>query len=112
MKVESKQTADQIFAVAKLLEQVYETYPSNNPNEKLVRSISFDLSDKFTSKQRTVYKSNSLFDVKKKYKIALKYHEAFTLHAIIQYFLPSIPKNEKAYNDLLQLSNKLHQQII
>lgn len=108
MKVETKLTADQIFAVAKLLEQVYETYPSANPDQKLTRSISFDLADKFTAKQRSVYKSNSLFDAKKRYKMTFKYHEAFTLYAIVQYFLPMIPKNEKAQNDLLMLSNKIH----
>lgn len=112
MNIEPKLTADQVFAVAKLLEQVYETYPSSNPDQKLVRSISFDLADKFTTKQRTVYKSNSLFDTKKKYKMTLKYHEAFTLYAIVQYFLPMIPKEEKAHNDLLKLSTYLHPKLI
>lgn len=112
MKIETKLTSDQIFAVAKLLEQVYDTYPEIKKQDKLVRSIAFDIADKFTTKQRTIYKSNTLFDQKKKYRVTLKFHEAVTLNVIIAYFLPSIPATEKAHNDLLMLRNKLDQQTI
>lgn len=112
MNLKLKLSSDQILATAKILEMVYESYPTTNPQEKLTKSISFDLSDKFTSKQRKICKSDDIFDSKKEFGIALKYHEAFTLYLVIQHFLPSVPKEEKRYFDLLNLSNYLHQKLI
>lgn len=112
MKIEIKFTADQVFATAKLLEQVYHAYPTQEATQKVHRSIAFDIADKFTTKQRKLYQSKHLFDDKKKHQITLKYHEANTLHTCIQYFLPFIPKAQKAHNDLLQISNTLHQKLV
>jgi hypothetical protein len=108
MKIELKLTADQIVAVAKLLEQVTESSLPSSTQDKVNKSISFDLSDKFASKKSSVKKSNSLFDFKKRHKMSLKYHEANTLFEVVNQFLPSIPKDIKAHNDLLQLINNLH----
>ncbi len=89
MKVELKLTADQVFAIAKLMEQVYESKPILT-NEKLMWSIAMDVADKFTKKQHLIYSNQSLFDNKKKHKISLKYHESFALHYAIEALLHSV----------------------
>jgi hypothetical protein len=113
MKIELKLTSDQIFAAANLLEQVNRISTPSTTQDKINKSISLDLSDKFTSKNKSLQKSNSLFDFKKKYKMALKYHEANTLFEVVNQFLPSVGfTNTKAANDLRMLINNLHPKLI
>lgn len=76
-------TADQIFAVAKLLQQVYELYPATTSEEKAIRSIAFDLEEKFTCKRKQLIKKNDLFEAGKIHKIKLKFHEELALQRII-----------------------------
>ncbi len=86
MNIELKLAPDQVFAVAKLLEQVYETNPTDI-NQKVMRSIAMDVADKYTKKQHAIYSKQSLFDAKKKHKMSLKFHEAFALHSVIELLL-------------------------
>jgi hypothetical protein len=83
MKIELKLTADQVFALAKLLEQVYDTKPTTSI-EKMIWSICMDIASKFTKKQLDLYSKQSLFDTKKKHNVSLKFHEAYSLHCAIE----------------------------
>lgn len=112
MKIELKLTSDQIFAAATLFENIYQAAMPNTIKDKVTRSISFEISDKLTSKKHSLYKSNNLFEVKKKHKITFKYHEANTLYEVIEYFLPEYSKEGKAHNDLFMLKNTIHQKLI
>ena len=89
MKIELKLTADQVFATAKLLEQVYYSEPADT-NQKLMRSIAIDVADKYISKQHALHSKQSLFDAKKKHKITLKFHEAYALHSVIETLIHTV----------------------
>lgn len=109
MKIEIQLTADQVFAVAKLLEQVYYSHPIDT-NQKIMRSIAIDVADKFTSKQITLYSNQNLFDSKKKHKMTLKFYEAFALHSVIELFLHTV--NDLLKTTILQkLLNDLNQKL-
>jgi NAD-dependent SIR2 family protein deacetylase len=103
-------TADQVFAVAKLLEQVYNLYPATTPEQKATRSIAFDLEEKFSSKRKQLIKNNNLFEVGKTHKMKLKYHEELALQKIITDLLDTI-NDIKPKNDLLIVRNYLHQKV-
>lgn len=108
MKVELNLTADQVFSVVKLLHQVYDLFPSVNSEQLSVRSIAYDLDDKFTKKRKELIKKSSLFDADKSYKMILKYHEALALRRIIGNLIETV--NEiKAKNDLRILYHFLQQ---
>lgn len=103
-------TADQIFSVAKLLEQVYNLYPATTAEQKSIRSIAFDLEEKFSTKRKQLIKSNNLFEVGKTQKLKLKYHEELALQKIITDLLETV-NDIKAKNDLLIVRNYLHQKL-
>lgn len=108
MKIELNITADQVFAVTKLLQQVYDLFPSVNCDQLSVRSIAFDLDDQFTAKRKALLKKNTLFDLDKKYKMSLKYHEAVALHRIIGNLIETV-NDIKQTNDLRMLYHFLMQ---
>lgn len=110
MKIELKPTSDQVFAIAKLLEQVYNLYPATTYDQKATRSIAFDLEEKFSTKRKEIIKKNSLFEVKKTYKITLKYHEALVLQRIIFDLLDTV-NSDKPKFDLKTIHDYLHQKI-
>lgn len=103
-------TADQVFAVAKLLEQVFNLYPATTPDQKAIRSIAFDLEEKFSSKRKQLIKSNNLFEVGKMHKLKLKYHEELALQNIITDLLETVI-DIKPKNDLLIVRDYLHQKL-
>jgi hypothetical protein len=108
MKIELNLTSDQVFAVAKLLQQVYDLFPSVHTEQLVVRSIAFDLDEKFTKKRKELIKKSSLFEANKIYKMGLKFHEADALRKIIGNLIESV--NEiKATNDLRMLYHFLQQ---
>lgn len=108
MKIELNLTSDQVFAVTKLLNQVYDLFPSVDCEQLSVRSIAFDLEEQFTTKRKALIKKNSLFDVAKKHKMSVKYHEAVALRKIIGNLIETV--NEiKAKNDLRILYHFLQQ---
>jgi hypothetical protein len=108
MKIKLNLTADQVFAVAKLLQQVYDLFPSVNCEQLSVRSIAFDLDEKFTAKRKALLKKNTLFDVGKEYELSLKYHEAVALRKIISNLIETV-NDVKSTNDLRMLHHFLHQ---
>jgi hypothetical protein len=110
MKIELKPTSDQVFAIAKLLEQVYNLYPATTYDQKATRSIAFDLEEKFSTKRKEIIKKNSLFEVKKTYKITLKYHEALALQRIIFDLLDTV-NSDKPKFDLKTIHDYLHQKL-
>jgi hypothetical protein len=109
MKIELNLTADQVFAVEKLLNQVYDLFPSVDCEQLAVRSIAFDLAEQFTAKRKALIKKNSLFDVNKKYKMSLKYHEAVALRKIIGNLIETV-NDIKSTNDLRMLYHFLHKE--
>jgi hypothetical protein len=103
-------TADQVFAVAKLLEQVYNLYPATTPEQKATRSIAFDLEEKFSSKRKQLIKNNNLFEVGKTYKMKLKYHEELALQRIIFDLLATV-NSDKPKFDLQTVHDFLHKKL-
>lgn len=107
---EIKYTSDQIFAVANLLQQVFNLYPATNCDQKATRSIAYDLEEKFTAKRKQLIKKRSLFEEGKTYKVSLKYHEELALQRII-YDLVSSVQEEKPRHDLQTIHNLLHKRL-
>lgn len=103
-------TADQVFAIAKLLEQVFNLYPATTQEQKSIRSIAFDLEEKFSDKRKKLIKTQTLFEQDKTHSIKLKYHEELALQTIISDLL-DIVDEIKAKNDLRIVSNYLHQKL-
>jgi hypothetical protein len=109
MKIELKLTADQVFATARLLEQIYESKPTDI-QQKLMRSIALDVADKYIKKQHSLYTKQNLFDAKKKHKITLKFHEAYALHSVIETLIYTV--NDIYCNSILKtLLGNLNQKL-
>lgn len=108
MKIDLNLTSDQVFAVQKLLQQVYDLFPSVDCDQLSVRSIAFDLDEIFTAKRKVLIKKNSIFDAGKKYKMSVKYHEAVVLRRIIGNLIETV-NDIKATNDLRILYHFLQQ---
>lgn len=109
MNIELKLTPDQVFAVAKLLEQVYDTNPIDI-NQKVMRSIAIEVADIYIKKQHSLYKKQTLFDAKKLHKITLKFHEAFALHSVLESLMYTV-QDIYCRTILHKLINTLHQKI-
>lgn len=83
MKVELNFSLDTLMAVNKQLQKMYELPVSTVKRENVYKSIGFDLADKFDKKCKTLIKKTSLFDQKKRFKMSLKFHEAWALQEIL-----------------------------
>lgn len=112
MNIQLQLKANAIVITNNYLETIFNesSIPIGEEN-KLVKSLCFDVSSKFSRKHKDLIKKSIVFDSKKKHKITLKYHEAFGLY----HFLIKISENET--NDYIKLITKklidnLHQQII
>jgi hypothetical protein len=103
-------TADQVFAIAKLLGLVFDMSKSVDQAQRALYSIALDLEVIFSNKRKVVKKSPSLFEMDKKYNVKLKYHEELSLCQIITSML-HIVSDVKAHNDLLIVRNYLHEKI-
>jgi hypothetical protein len=103
-------TADQVFAIAKVLDQVYNLFPATTQEQKSTRSIAFELEEKFSKKRKELIKSNNLFEQGKTHKIALKYHEDFALLKIISSLLDTV-NDLKLKNDLRLVLNYLDEKL-
>ncbi|EMY3483777.1 hypothetical protein FPG87_12495 [Flavobacterium psychrophilum] len=111
MKVNLKLTYDQISAVSKITHQVYDLKPTVNTNEKEMRSIAYDIADKFMNKYKSIIKKGDAFDKKKTYKMALKFNEAKGLYRIIFDLLGTV--NDVYYRAILdRLKNEIEPQIL
>jgi hypothetical protein len=109
--IKIKVSPDQIMAMEKMMNQL-EGYKPTTVEEKVIRSMLFDVADKIHTRYRKIIKSADLFNGKKPIGLELKFHETYALYSFTQFFLPKIPNQEKAYNDLLKLSNLLHPKLL
>lgn len=109
MEVKLKISADAVFAIDKLLQDVYSvaSFPQAQ-DAKLFLSISYDLSDKFNSKSRSIVKKQTLFNEKKKYSFSLKFHESFALEKIIYASLDNVT-NDHQRSILKPIADSLNQ---
>ncbi len=84
MKIELRMNSDSILAVNELLQHLYALEVSVDKQERVYKSIGYDLADKFDTKAKALKKKSTLFDLKKSYKISLKFHEAWALEVILR----------------------------
>lgn len=112
MKTTLKINADSIFALDKLLNNVYQVPGFGKTKEaKVLLSISYELSNKFNTKARNIVLKQNLFDSRKKYSIALKYHEAWALEQIIYKSLDNV-NNDYARSLLKNIADDLNQKTV
>lgn len=109
MKIELKLSPDQVFAVAHLSEQIYQSNPTD-VYQKIWRSIALDVADIYIKKQHHLYKKQTLFDAKKLHKISLKFHEAFALHIVLETLMHTV-QDIYCRTILQKLCDTLHQKI-
>lgn len=83
MKIDLKLSPDQINTVAIILQQVYNTRPTEK-QQKIMHSIAQDITDIFCKKNFAIRKKNNLFEAKQSHKIALKIHEVDVLQRILE----------------------------
>lgn len=107
MKIELKLTADEINYIESKTILTLSIAPIELPKDKRsAYSIMVDVADKFSSKAKSVNRSATVSDVKKKHKISLKWHEAETLE---QYIYAFSPYQDDDYNK--NLARKITAQI-
>ncbi len=112
MKIKTKINNDTLIALDKYLNQVYQILPVQGIGKVWI-SIGMDLADTFNKKVRTIQKQSSIFDVKKKHNISLKYHEAWALKELLITLLQYIKKENDLHYVLLQkLFSELDQKLI
>jgi hypothetical protein len=87
MKIDLKLTADEINYLERqtLLVQSIDTKQLPK-DKKTAYTIMLDVSDKLMAKAKQLNRKTDLFDLKKKHKITLKWHEAETLEEYIDVF--------------------------
>jgi len=103
-------SSDMIFAVEKLLHNVYNPVYTLSNNAKLLRSIGFELVNKFENLKDKLIKKVNLLDTKKKKKVKLKYYELFALHEIIKDLI-SLSQNGYDHHQLQTVLNLLNKKL-
>ena len=84
MKIEIHLNIDGLVAVNEALKELYEMEPPTDKRGRVYLSIGLELSDKFDSKVKSELKKGvNLFNSKKKFKVGLKYHEAWALEGCL-----------------------------
>jgi hypothetical protein len=87
MKIDLKLTADEINYLERQTLLVQSIDTKQLPKEKKTAySIMLDVSDMLMAKAKQLNRKTDLFDIKKKHKITLKWHEAETLEEYIDVF--------------------------
>lgn len=109
MTIKVKTNGDGIGAVNKVLEHILYTNTTEKQN-KLLKSLAFDISDKFTAAHKKAVKKSTLFDQKKTYAITLKFHEAYALEMIIAGYI-NLVDDQYSKLQLDKLKNYLNQQM-
>lgn len=111
MKVEIHLNIDSLVAVKESLNKLYEMEIPTDKRGRVYCSIGLELADKFESKVKTeIKKGISLFNTKKKYKIGLKYHEAWALEGCLIELIGSL--NNEYKKQLVQFTiNQLNQKL-
>lgn len=85
MKIKLKLNNDTLIACNNLLKQVYNSETPPTEAGKLIKSICFEVADKFDSKAKQLVKTANLFDKKNTNEITLKWYQAWgTLQALIR----------------------------
>lgn len=109
MKIKIELSSDQIMAVCKLLDLLEHLSPTVKPDDKLIRSIAFEVWDKFQTLKKKLVKRHNLFDSKPS-NVSFKYYEAYGLQKIIRELLPLISDQ---YTSIIvsKLSNELDQKL-
>lgn len=109
MKVELKLNPDQVFACSKMLRGVVDSQlPPTGREQKLIRSMAVELNDKFNKEAQKLKKSLDLFEIKKKVKITLKYHDAWALEKLI-FGAVSLIEEPYTIQQLRQLAGDINQ---
>lgn len=83
MIIKLKFTNDMLMATHQILKNVYNPSILLSREQKLVKSISFELAELFEKKCKAQIKKASLFDVQKKISLSLKYHQLWALHMLL-----------------------------
>ncbi len=109
MKIQLKVNYDGIVAVSKLLEQVY-YLQSPNKDIRMLQSICFEVSNKFTKAYRTALENNNIFNAQKKHLITLKYHEAYAVEMMIVMLINHV-SDDLAKTKLNQIKDFLNQKL-
>ena len=111
MKIEIHLNIDSLVAVNEALKELYEMEPPTDKRGRVYHSLGLELSDKFDSKLKTELKKGvNLFNTKKKYKIGLKYHEAWALEGCLIELIGSL--NNEYKKQLVQFTiNQLNQKL-
>jgi hypothetical protein len=87
MKIDLKLTADEINYLERQTLLVQSIDTKQLPKEKKTAySIMLDVSDMLMAKAKQLNRKTDLFEIKKKHKITLKWHEAETLEEYIDVF--------------------------
>lgn len=110
MKIALQLTVDQIMAVCKMLELLEHLQPCVKPEDKLTRSIAFEVWDKFQTLKKKEVKNHSLFSEEKR-KVTLKYYEAYGLLNIVRELWPLL-NDDYTRVILNKLTNELHQKLV
>ena len=84
MKIDLKLSTESLLAATSLLSMLYgDSWHCIDAQQTAIKSIGYDVFDKFDSKAKAVRKNANLFTSKKTTKIALKHHEAWALEKIM-----------------------------
>lgn len=112
MKIELKLTADEmVYLDNKTALSSVIKFVELPKDRRVAWSIMNDVADKLFGKAKAIRRNVTLFDVKKKHKLTLKWHEADTLEKFLEAFATYGDENE--YNKnlarkiMIQLNQKL-----
>lgn len=111
MKIELKLDNDSIIHVTELIKNVYTTDQALGKENKMLKSIAYDLADKFEGKYKTLIKKQCLFSNKNKTKVTLKWHEAWALETLLHYLMDLAPSSF-AKIKLNQVISQLNQKLV
>ena len=106
MKLEPiKLKAGELFFLQEYLEGIHNItfldFQRLGHEEKLKHSVMLDISDLVSTRRRAIERKSSIFDIKKKYSLTLKYHEAYLLLAFISKIEPEEPHAEMLQRSLI-----------
>lgn len=112
MKIKLKLDNDSIIHVHEVIKNVYNQNSNTllGKENKILKSIAFDISDKFESKYKTLIKKQWLFDNTKRNEISLKWHEAWALETLLHYLMDLAPSSFakiKLNQVIIQINQKL-----
>lgn len=111
MNIELKLNFDAVQAVNNHLQKVYKMGYGETVEQRVCKSIAFDLANKFDTRAKALIRKNSLFEANKLYKMTIKYHEAWSLQLILMDVMSNV-ENSYERNIIQKLINNLNQKIV